>query len=221
MKKLFETIEPGSAKQLDHYLQEAAHKYRIGMQNLVYKPSRSLLEFADWEVVKNLFRLDVFTSIKKHIAKHFKNGMLQQIMEFPVLFLGALPEATPALYSLMNYADIKGGTWYPEGGMYAIVDAMQKLGTELGVVFSFGEEVQEIGIEQGKARNVRTSKGDYSADVVISGADYHFTETALLPPQYRSYNESYWDKKVLAPSCLLYYIGLNKKLENVQHHSLF
>ncbi len=221
LKKLFDSIEPGSGRQLDKYLNEAAHKYRIGMQRLVYKPGRSLTEFFDWEVATNILRLNIFTSIKKHVAKHFKNPMLQQIMEFPVLFLGALPEATPALYSLMNYADIKGGTWYPQGGMYAIVKAMQQLAEGLGVQFRFGEAATEIVVEGGSAKGVAVSSGFHHADVVISGADYHFTETNLLPQQYRSYNEAYWDKRVLAPSCLLYYIGLNKKLGNLLHHNLF
>lgn len=221
LKKLFHSIEPGSGEKLDAYLKEAELKYRIGMQRLVYKPSQSITEFLDWDVVKNIFRLDIFTSIKTHIAKHFQNPMLQQVMEFPVLFLGALPENTPALYSLMNYADIKGGTWYPQGGMYAIVDAMQTLCESLGVQFHFNEEATAISIEKGNAQNVVTQKKEYAADVVISGADYHFTETALLPENYRSYSEKYWDKKVLAPSCLLYYVGLNKTLNNVQHHNLF
>ncbi len=132
LKSLFETFEKGSSIQLDKYLHEAGDKYRIGMQQLVYKPGQSVTEFLDWQVVKNVFKLDVFTSIKKHIKKHFKNPRLQQLMEFPILFLGALPENTPALYSLMNYADIKGGTWYPKGGMYSIVEGMRKLAEELG-----------------------------------------------------------------------------------------
>jgi len=221
LKDLFESIEPGSAKKLDKYLEEAEHKYRIGIQNLVYKPGQSVTEFLDWEVVKNVFKLDVFTSIKKHIAAHFKNEKLRQLMEFPILFLGALPQNTPALYSLMNYADMVGGTWYPQGGMFAIVEGMQKLAEELGVQFKLGEDAQEIKIESGAAKTVVTNKGTYSADVVISGADYHFTESHLLPPAYRTYTEAYWDKKVLAPSCLMYYVGLNKKLNNVLHHSLF
>ena len=119
----------------------------------MYKPGQSFFEFLYWEVVKNLFRLDVFTSIKKHIAHHFKHPRLQQIMEFPVLFLGALPEHTPALYSLMNYADMKGGTWFPQGGMFAIVQAMQQLCEESGVHFQFGEEAQQIMVEKGKHKN--------------------------------------------------------------------
>jgi phytoene desaturase len=142
-------------------------------------------------------------------------------MEFPILFLGALPENTPALYSLMNYADIKGGTWYPKGGMYSIVEGMQKLAEELGVQFNFGEEASEIIIEKGSAQKLITNKREYITDAVISGADYHFTENHLLPEASRSYTNQFWNKKVLAPSCLMYYIGLNRKIKNPIHHSLF
>ncbi len=221
LKVLFESIEKGSSTQLDAYLKEAAHKYRIGIQQLVYKPGQSLSEFMDWEVIRNVFRLDVFTSIKRHIAKYFKHSKLQQLMEFPVLFLGALPKDTPALYSLMNYADVKGGTWYPEGGMFSIVKSMQSLAEELGVIFQFNEEAKEIVVEKNSVKKLLTAKAEYLADVIISGADYHFTESQLLAAPYRSYTESYWDKKVLAPSCLIYYVGLNRKLPNVLHHNLF
>ena len=221
LKELFETIEKGSAQKLDQYLREASLKYRIGVQDLVYKPGQSLSEFLDWEVLKNVVRLDVLTSIKSHVSKYFKDPRLRQLMEFPILFLGALPENTPALYSLMNYADMIGGTWYPQKGMYSIVQAMQQLAEELGVDFKLGEEAQTIHIEKGKAQKLLTQKGEYTVDAIISGADYYFTEAHLLPPSYRSYSESYWEKKVLAPSCLLYYIGLNKKLDQVPHHTLF
>jgi phytoene desaturase len=191
------------------------------MQNLVYKPGQSLAEFFDWAVIKNIFRLDVFTSIKTHIEKYFSDTRLKRIMEFPVLFLGALPRNTPALYSLMNYADMIGGTWYPAGGMYSVVRAMQQLAEENGVQFYFGEEAIQILVQEGKAHKLVTSKREYEADVIISGADYHFTESRLLPGEYSSYSEHYWDRKILAPSCLMYYVGLNKKLKNVLHHSLF
>ena len=221
LKEVFESIEHGSAAKLEKYLQGAAHKYEIGVHKMAFKPGLSIREFIDWEVMKGVLKLDVFTSIKKHIYRYFSNPRLRQIMEFPVLFLGALPEATPALYSLMNYADIKGGTWYPHGGMYAVVQGMYKLAKELGVSFRFKEEVKQITVEKGIAQKVITDKQIYAAGAVISGADYHFTETELLPFQYQSYSAGYWQKRVMAPSCLMYYVGLNKKLKNVQHHSLF
>lgn len=221
LKKVFESLEPGSGAQLEKFLAGAAYKYDAGINNLVYKPGRSLTEFMDWQTISGVFRLQVFSSIKKHIAKYFKHPKLRQLMEFPVLFLGALPEDTPALYSLMNYADIKGGTWYPKGGMYAVVDGMYRLASELGVQFCFGEEVTKIMVEKNAAKLIVTNKTTYSAEAVISGADYHFTEKELLPEEYRSYTEKWWSKKIMAPSCLLYYVGLNKKLRQPVHHSLF
>jgi phytoene desaturase len=230
LKNLFNSIEPGSGAMLDKFMAEAAYKYDVGINKLVQKPGQSVGEFADWDLVKGVFKLDVFTSMKKHIGNHFKNPQLQQLLEFPVLFLGALPEDTPALYSLMNYADVKMGTWYPEGGMYKIVEGMYELAKELGVQFYFDHDVYKIEVENNIATKVlaTTTSGNqqptkvvFDADVIIGGADYHFIESKLLPPGCRSYSEEYWNKRVMAPSCLLYYVGLNKKLKNVLHHSLF
>lgn len=221
IKQLFESWETGSAASLDRYLQGAAYKYEVGMNRLVYKPGKSLMEFMDWPTISGVFRLDVFTSIRRHIARYFKHPRIRQLMEFPVLFLGALPQDTPALYSLMNYADIKGGTWHPEGGMYTVVQAMVQLAEELGVQFRYAEEVKKINVVNGRAAGVVTDKGSYQADAVISGADYHFTETNLLQPQYRTYSEKYWNSRVMAPSCLLYYVGVKKRLTRLRHHNLF
>ncbi len=227
LKNLFESIEQGSGVQLDKFLAEANYKYQVGINKLVHKPGQSITEFLDWDVIKGVFKLDVFTNMKKHVGKYFKNPKLQQLMEFPVLFLGALPQNTPALYSLMNYADIKLGTWYPQGGMYKIVEGMYSLANELGVKFEFNSDVQQIDVVDGKAKSITYNQTNQqlpitvSADVVISAADYHFTETKLLPEKSRTYSNEYWNKRTMAPSCLLYYIGVNKKLKNILHHTLF
>jgi phytoene desaturase len=221
IKQLFESIEPGAARQLDLFLKEAAYKYSVGINKLVQKPGLSVAEFIDWDVISGFFRLDVFSSIKKHISRYFTHHKLRQLMEFPVLFLGALPENTPALYSLMNYADMVGGTWYPQGGMYSVVQGMYTLAVECGVQFRFGETVEQIVLDSHAARKVVTDKNEYAADAVIGGADYHFIENNLLPPAHRSYSEVYWEKKLMAPSCLLYYVGINKKLKGIRHHMLF
>ena len=230
LKTLFENTEPGSGIALDTFIKEAAYKYGISINKLLYKPGGSLSEFADRDLAKAMFKLDVFTSMKKHVGKHFKNVKLRQLMEFPVLFLGALARDVPALYSLMNYADIKLGTWYPQGGMYAIVDGLYSLAKESGVQFYFDHDVVKIEIEQYVAKSVHAkTTGNqqqianiiFGADVVIGAADYHFIESELLPVNCRSYTERYWNKRAMAPGCLLYYIGLNKKLSGVLHHSLF
>ena len=221
LKKLFNAIEAGSGERLDAFLKEAAYKYKVGIHKLVHKPGQSLSEFLDWELISGVFKLDVFNSMKTHVAKHFTNPKLRELMEFPVLFLGALPEKTPALYSLMNYADIKGGTWYPKGGFYMIVQGMYDVAVELGVQFRFKQNVQSVEVQNGIAKKVITETNSYAADVVIGAADYHHVETKLLEPKYRSYSDVYWDKRVMAPSALIFYVGLNKKLSNILHHSLF
>lgn len=142
------------------------------------------------------------------------------LMEFPSLFLGALPANTPALYSLMNYADMQGGTWYPEGGMYRVVQSMHELALSLGVQFDFNQEVLSIETGDGDIRRLKTQDRTYDTQVVISGADYHFTES-LLPSSDQSYTAAYWESRKMAPSCLLYFIGLNKKIPGLRHHTLF
>jgi phytoene desaturase len=165
--------------------------------------------------------------MKKHVARFFKHPYIQTLMEFPVLFLGALPQNTPALYSLMNYADIKGGTWYPEFGMYSIVQAMYDTALTQGVQFHFNEEALQIDIVNGLAKSCLTKSSvtgeqkHYEFEVVIGAGDYHHIETNLLATKYQSYTASYWDTRTMAPSSLLYYVGLNKKLTGVTHHSLF
>lgn len=226
LRQLFESLEPGSAAALDRFMEEAAYKYEVGINKLVFKPGRSLSEFADADLLRGVFRLDVFTNMKKHIARFFRHPKLQQLMEFPVLFLGALPQDTPALYSLMNYADIKLGTWYPQGGMYQVVDGMYELACSLGVRFRFNTSAVSIETSGGKAKSVKMvdAAGYQTAldtDIVVGGADYHFIEQQLLQPADRSYSSKYWNSRLMAPSCLIYYVGINKKLDGVLHHSLF
>lgn len=218
---MFERYEPGSSKNLTRFLKEAAYKYEVGMAEFVHKPSHSILEFADIRILQSLFKLQMFSSMSGYLRKLFRNEKLIQLLEFPVLFLGATPENTPALYSLMNYADIKLGTWYPMGGMHRIVEGMVSLAQELGVSFHFGQEVKRIKMTSGRATQVCTQDAAFDCDVLVAGADYHHIEQEVLEPSYRQYSKKYWEKRVMAPSSLLFYLGVGKKLENLHHHNLF
>ena len=221
LKALFEKYERGSGSELDKFLSEGEYKYREGMNDLVHKPSQSILEFAQWKVIAGVFKLQLFSSISKHIRKHFTNPKLIELLEFPVLFLGAKPEDTPALYSLMNFADIKLGTWYPLGGMHKIVEGMTALAKEKGVEFVLDCEVKKLGVKDGKVSKAITTKGDFVGTHYISGADYHHTDKRLLDKEYQNYSAEYWDKRKMAPSSLLFYLGLDKKVEKLRHHNLF
>lgn len=221
LEQLFEDIEPGAAQKLRAFLKQAAYKYEVGINQLVYKPSQSLSEFIDIKLMLGVLKLDVFQSMHKHVRKFFKHPKLIQLMEFPVLFLGALAENTPALYSLMNYADMALGTWYPKGGMHKIVEGMVALAQEQGVDLRVGEEVLKFEFSGSSISKVITDKGSYAADIVIGGADYHHVETKLLPAHLKTYSADYWEKRVMAPSSLIFYLGINKKLKGLRHHNLF
>ena len=218
--QLFDSIEAGSGEKLRQFLGEAAYKYQVGINDLVYKPGRSLAEFADLRVLRGLLQLNLLQSMRSYVHKFFDNDRLRQIMEFPILFLGGTPKDTPALYSLMNYADMALGTWYPEGGMVSIVKAMESLAKEKGVEILNNQEVTNLEVVKGTIVGVKTTTDYFESDVVVAGADYHFVEQNLLEKKYRQYSESYWQKRQMAPSSLLFYVGLDKEIDGILHHTL-
>ncbi|MBE9602307.1 NAD(P)/FAD-dependent oxidoreductase [Pedobacter sp. MC2016-24] len=218
---LFETIEPGSSIKLKEFLAEAEYKYRIGVGKLVYKPGLSILEFLDLDLISGLFKLQVFTDFSTHVKKFFKDPRLIALMEFPVLFLGAMPEDTPALYSLMNYAGLKLGTWYPKGGFGQVIQGMKTVAEKQGVKFHLNTAVDGLAVEARKINQVSCAAGTKSYDGVIAAADYQHVEAKLLDKSYRNYTDKYWNSRVLAPSCLIFYIGLNTEIGRLKHHTLF
>jgi phytoene desaturase len=217
---LFEEIEPGSGPNLKAFLRDAEYKYNVGMQDLVYKPGLRLSEFADTRLIKGIIQMDVFKGFDKLLKKYFSDPKILQLMEFPILFLGATAKKTPALYSLMNYAGLALGTWYPMGGMYKIIEGMAKLARDLGVQFEVDSEVESIICAGHRANGIVINGRLQQSDVILSGADYHHTEQ-LLPAMYRNYSQRYWDSRIMAPSSLLFYLGINKKLSSLEHHNLF
>ena len=217
--KLFEREEPGSGSNLREFLEIAKDNYDIAVRDLVYKPGISPLELISPKSVLKLGQL--FGNIRNQIGKRFKNPRLKKILEFPVLFLGAKPGNTPAMYNFMNWADFGMGTWHPKGGMFEVVKGMGKLASDLGVHFKLNSNVESIDIDNSRrAKGLIVNGETESTDIILSGADYYHTEK-LLDPAFRQYSDQYWDKKILAPSALLFYVGFGKKLKNVSHHSLF
>ena len=214
----FEEVEPGSGKHLRKFMEDSKKNYEIAMTDLVYNPGKSLLELVSFETAT---RLNLFVqNISQTVRKNIKNPKLQSILEFPVLFLGAKPQNTPAFYNFMNHADFGLGTWYPKGGFNAVAMGMVKLAQELGVGFLVDQEVIKIETENNQAKRVITTTDVFETDLVISGADYAHTEK-LLNAEQKNYNDDYWQKKVFAPSSFLYYVAFDKKVPELQHHNLF
>ena len=216
--KMFEQEEKGSAQHLKKFLDSAKANYETAIEDLVYNPGVSPLELVTPTTVMRVTQF--FSTVSKEVRKKIRSRRLIKILEFPVLFLGAKPSKTPAFYNFMNYADFGLGTWHPNGGMYSVVEGMKQLAEELGVVFQTNSNVEKIIVNDGKVTGVKVNGSIVHSDIVLSGADYHHTET-LLDLKDRQYSETYWSKKTFAPSSLLFYVGFDKKLKNVNHHNLF
>lgn len=214
----FERIEKGSAKQLRHFMADAQRNYDVAMNQVVLKPGISPLELITKDTVRHVDRF--FKTISGDVRKRFKNPSLVSTLEFPVLFLGAKPNKTPSFYSFMNFADFGMGTWHPDGGMYQVVKAIEQLAITLGVNIQTDKPIDKIKVQHNRAVGVVSKGCVFEADVVLSGADYHHSES-LLEKGHRQYSETYWSRRTFAPSSLLFYIGFDKKLKNVGHHNLF
>lgn len=221
MKKLFEETEPGAGKKLDEFMDDAQYKYEVGMKDFVNKPCHSWLEFFSLKIAKSALKLDLLTNFQRFVRKYFTNPKLIILMEFPVIFLGAAPKDIPALYSLMNYGGYKLGTWYPMGGFSKIIDAMKEVAADQGTTFYFNSAIEKMNVTGHKVSSLRVNNKEIEFDAVIASSDYHHTETKLLAEEFRNYDELYWEKRTFAPSCLIYYIGINEKIPNLKHHTLF
>ena len=216
---LFETEEKGSAKHLKTFLESAKSNYDTAIKDLVYKPGISPLELINTTTIARVTQF--FSTIRKQVRKNIKSNKLIKILEFPVLFLGAKPSNTPAFYNFMNYADFGLGTWHPRGGMYKVIEGMVSLAESLGVKFITNANVEKITTDTSKNVTGLIVNGEnIETNLVLSGADYHHTET-LLDENLKQYSANYWDKKTFAPSSLLFYVGFDKKIKNVSHHTLF
>ncbi|GLU45597.1 NAD(P)/FAD-dependent oxidoreductase [Allomuricauda sp. NBRC 101325] len=214
----FERIESGSSKHLRNFIGQAQENYDIAINKVVLRPGLSPFELVTKETILKVDQF--FKTISQEVRKRFKNPKLVSTLEFPVLFLGAKPSNTPSFYNFMNFADFGLGTWHPKGGMYEIIKAMKSLAEELGVIIHTNSPATNILVSDGQVLGIRSNGKNHIADYVISGADYHHSET-LLDKKYRQYSESYWNKRTYAPSSLLFYIGFDKKLQNIEHHNLF
>ena len=220
LKSLFEKIEPSAGKQLEKFMQSAKFKYEVGMQDFVNKPCHNWSEFISPKIAKSVLKFDLLTNFRTYVARYFKNEKLRTLMEFPVIFLGASPKNIPALYSLMNYGGYALGTHYPMGGFYQLVLAMKSVAEKQGAKFHFNKTVECINTQNGEVKSLTINGENIEFDAVIASSDYHHTES-LLDSEFRNYDEQYWKKRTFAPSSLIFYLGINETIPNLNHHTLF
>jgi phytoene desaturase len=218
---VFDGLEENGGNKLKKFLEDAEIKYKVGTEKFLEKPGLKLTELLDIAVFKNFFKLDLFKSVEKDVCKRFSSHKARSILRFPVLFLGEMPNKIPSLYTLMNYADLKLGTWYPKGGMHQLALALMSIAEKHGAQFNFNTPVKSFECEDNKIKKLVFENSSKTVEHVIAGADYNFVEQQLVPEKYRRYDASYWDKRKMAPSSLIYFLGVNKKLSGLEHHNLF
>lgn len=221
LEHFFGNLENGGDVKIKNFLSDAKTKYEIATNDFLSNPGLSWTEIMQFKALKSALKLDVFKSVEKDINSRFESDRARGILKFPVLFLGAMPERIPSLYTLMNYADLELGTWYPKNGMQSLALALAQIAKNNDAQILLNENVLSIDSQNDQVKGITTSSGKYEYDFIISGADYHFTEQNLLEAKYRRYDAKYWDKREMAPSALIFYLGFNKKLEGLQHHNLF
>ncbi len=220
--KIFEKYEIDGGKKLEKFIKDAKLKYNIGINFINNSPGVSFMELFNSQILLNITSFELFTSYKRHVRKYFTHPYLIGLLEFPVLFLGAAAENIPALYSLMAYSAFKQGTFYPKGGFNKVIQAIVKLCKDLGVNFITGEAVKKINITDSKVESIITEKDNIIfTDYVVASADYAHVEKHLINKKYRNYSESYWNSKTFAPSSLIFYLGIDKKVNRLIHHNLF
>jgi phytoene desaturase len=218
---LFESFEPGGGEALQRYVQEASYKYHVAMESFLYREYKKLTDFFTRQIMVEGTKLHVFKKLDKYVDRFFTDRRAKQILEYAMVFLGTDPKAAPALYSIMSHVDLEGGVYFPKGGMAGVATGMAKLCEDLGVSILTDQEVMNFTYDGNRITGVVTDSDMFPADVVVSGADYHHVETQLLDHEHRSYSQSYWDKRVLAPSMFIAYLGISRKLESLEHHNLY
>ena len=217
-RRLFESYEPGAGDALEEYLDSAARTFDIGMERFVYTDRSRLRDLIDPSIVRAAPALGHLGSMQSFVDEYFEHPKLQQLLQYTLVFLGSSPHNTPSLYHLMAHVDFERGVYYPEGGMYSLIEAMVALGERLGVDYRTDFEVSAL---EPRADGIRVvGPENHVADHVIANANPSHVERELLPAGAVDREPSYWDDRTYGPSAYMLYLGVEGDAEPLEHHTL-
>lgn len=216
---LFDSFENGGGAKLRVFVEESKRRYQSAMSAFVYQNYDSIKSLLQWRLIGEGMKLRVFDSLGSYVNGHFSSDEARKIVQYPIVFLGGNPQNTPALYSIMSHIDFNMGVWYPDGGVGRVFAALRELGEGYGVKCLCGEEVMRVS-ESGTGVIVESDKGEYMADYLVMNGDYHHFETRMVSRDKVGYSEAYWQKRTVAPSAFIAYLGLNKRIDGLRHHTL-
>lgn len=220
-KELFESIEPGAGEVLEKFLMKGKEQYELSKAEFMYKNYNSVRDFMTLRVMRQGAKLPLFKKQKQIIEKLFKSELLRKALQYQTVLLGTAPGDTPGIYTLMNYVDLVLGEWYPTGGIRSIPKNLESIAKKYGVTIVLNAPVKTIVVENDIAKGVLLESGEIlNADIVVSNADVEHTDRRLLPKEYQTKSDTYWESRVLAPSAFILYLGITGKLPQMEHHNL-
>lgn len=219
----FEALEPGAGVKLEQYVEMSEKIYDLSVKHFLYTNFQKPTELLHPDILKNSLSMlrYAFSTIDDHVSRYFTDSRIKRLLEYHMVFLGSSPYQAPAIYSLMSVLDYKSGVFYPRKGMYSLIDSLVTIGQSQGVRYHYDTDVRSIDVDNNHATGITLSDGtEQTADIIVSGADLHFTETRLVPKEKQSFPESYWERRQPGPSALLISLGIQGSLPQLLHHNL-
>ncbi|MDX1663564.1 MAG: phytoene desaturase family protein [Candidatus Promineifilaceae bacterium] len=219
MQEQLEAIEPGSFGGLLRYLAEGHRHYKMSLKHFVGRNFYSLLDYFSPRNLPLLFQLKALVKHYDNIDNYFSDPRLKAAFTFQNMYLGLSPYDAPATYSLLQYTELADGVYFPEGGMYRIIESLVEIAESHGARFLYDAPVTAIEIADGQATGVRLEDGrTLSADVVVANADLPYVYEHLLQDEAQTEKLA---KKKYTCSAIMFYWGVDKVYPELGHHNVF
>ena len=229
----FEALEPGSSAALASYLDSSREAYDLALQHFLYATFARPTSLVRRDLLRRAPRLArlLGTSLERFVADRFADPRARQVLGYPAVFLGTSPERAPSLYHLMSHADLTSGVLYPRGGFGAVIDAVLRCATRVGVRVRTSSRVVAVRTAplagargrgpRHEVTGVELAGGEVlPADLVVGAGDLHHLETALLPPRLATYPERWWRRRDPGPGAVLVHLGVRGRVPQLAHHTM-
>ncbi|MBL8952895.1 MAG: phytoene desaturase [Myxococcaceae bacterium] len=222
MREELERIEPGSHVRFAEFLRDGRQKHDVAFEHFVTRHFDSVLEFVAPRRVPPLVKSGALTSLQTHVGRYFQSEALQQAFSFQTMYLGLSPASAPSVFSLLPYTEAEHGIWFPQGGMFGIAKALERVCVEEGVDLRYSTPVRRVLVEKGQAAGVELADGRVvRADVVVCNADYAWASANLLPKELAAARTARVQRQRFTSSGLMFYWGLSKRADALLHHNVF
>jgi len=219
MQNQLECIEQGSFEGFLRYVEEGHRHYDLAMERLVNRDFRTAADFYTLKNLPLLFNIKPLVQHYQHMSDYFDEPRLKAAFTFQDMYMGLSPFEAPATFSMMPYTELAHGVWYPRGGMYKVVEALEALARGAGVQFIFKKTVEQIEVQGRQARTVLLADGQrLGADAILANADLPYVYDSLLPDKKLAEQLAH---KRFCCSVISFFWGVDKPYPSLGPHTLF